>query len=84
MYRCCNCGNLFEEPKHVREDRGEFWGAPCSEDVTYSPCCGDDYEEVYRCNGCDEYFTEDQLNDEGLCKACKELDDDGDDVDYER
>ena len=46
MFRCCNCGKLFHEPLVVDEDRGEFWGAPCTERMYYSPCCTDDFEEV--------------------------------------
>ena len=47
--RCCNCGKLFDEDdiKVVNEDRGEFWGMPCTERMYYSPCCTDDFEDAY-------------------------------------
>lgn len=45
MYICLNCGNRFEHPKKIQEDRGEFWGVPCWETMYYSPCCEDDYDE---------------------------------------
>lgn len=45
MFKCCKCGHIFkeEEIKIVYEDRGEFWGMPCSEPVEYSPCCTEDF-----------------------------------------
>ena len=52
----CECGAIFEEPKLVRESRGEFWGVPCWEDMYYCPYCGD---------SCfDEYNEEDEEEDE--------------------
>lgn len=42
---CANCGRAFDEPRLVYESRGEFWGAPAYEPMSYSPCCNDDYEE---------------------------------------
>ena len=49
LYRCCNCGRVFEhsEMKVVEESRGEYWGIPCTERMYYSPCCTDDFENVY-------------------------------------
>ena len=57
MYRCCNCGNLFEESEimKIKEDRGEFWGFPCHETMYYSPCCMDDFEEAYEADEEDEF-----------------------------
>lgn len=47
-YRCCECGKIFDEKNvlTIEEDRGEFWGAPCTETCYYSPCCMWDFEEV--------------------------------------
>lgn len=52
MYRCCNCGKLFEgdEIDSFTEYRGECHGFPAYETVACSPCCHDDFEEV----DCDE------------------------------
>lgn len=46
-YKCCKCGNIFDEDeiKIVYESRGEFWGFPCTEEMGYSPCCNEDFEE---------------------------------------
>lgn len=46
MYKCCNCGKSFKEPKIIAEYRGEFWGMPCFEDEEVSPCCEDAFVDI--------------------------------------
>lgn len=69
VYICKNCGEIFEEPKIVKESRGEFWGHPAFEDCYYSPCCGCDYDEAIECNICGEWYSEDDLC-MGVCSKC--------------
>ena len=38
MYRCCDCGSVFDEPIE--------WTEPHGEQFTGSPCCFDGYEEI--------------------------------------
>ena len=45
MFICLDCGEIFEEPRKVRESRGEFWGAPCYEEWWGCPHCSGAYEE---------------------------------------
>lgn len=46
MYRCNNCGTVFEEPLYEKESRGEFWGSPSYEDMYYCPYCrNNDFDE---------------------------------------
>ena len=61
MYKCSNCGEVFEEPNSIKEDWGE----------TFSVCpyCNGDYDEVKQCDHCDEWHTEDELY-EGWCEKC--------------
>ena len=61
MYKCSNCGEVFEESNSIKEDWGE----------TFSVCpyCNDDYDEVKQCDHCDEWHTEDELYD-GWCEKC--------------
>ena len=61
MYKCSNCGEIFEEPNSIKEDWGE----------TFSVCpyCNGDYDEVKQCNHCDEWHTEGELYD-GWCEKC--------------
>ncbi len=49
-YQCERCGSKFETPvlEKEREDRGEFWGVPCFEEVVYAFCpdCGADEDWI--------------------------------------
>ena len=46
MYKCLDCGRVFEEPASWDESRGEFWGMPAYETVSGCPYCNSgDYEE---------------------------------------
>lgn len=70
MYRCLECGHLFEEGEQAtwKEDRGEFWGSPCSESVSGCPICKGDYEEIKPCVICGSYNH--NIEDE-FCDECK-------------
>lgn len=47
MYRCNNCGTVFEETAITGEIIGEAWGRPIWENWACCPCCEDtDIEEV--------------------------------------
>ena len=61
MYKCSNCGEIFEEPNSIKEDWGE----------TFSVCpyCNGDYDEAKQCDHCDEWHTEDELY-SGWCEKC--------------
>ena len=39
-YVCLDCEEVFKTPDTWEEDRGEFWGAPCSEHFEACPKCG--------------------------------------------
>jgi hypothetical protein len=69
MYKCNNCGHVFDEPKRWSESRGEFWGSPCYEDMDGCPNCEESYDEAYECKICGEYFTEEELHG-GVCGGC--------------
>lgn len=47
MYRCNDCGAIFDDPQAVEEDRGEFWEMPCTETMYYCPCCESEDFDVY-------------------------------------
>ena len=61
MYKCLNCGEVFEEPNSVKED----WG----ESFSVCPYCNGDYEEIHQCKECDEWHTENELY-SGWCEKC--------------
>ena len=48
MFKCYECNEVFDKPDEVEEDRGEFWGIPCTETMSYCPHCGSEaIREVY-------------------------------------
>lgn len=71
MYRCCECGNLFEEGEQDvwYENQGECHGVTAMERFSGCPVCHEDYEEVRQCKGCGEWHTDDELYD-GWCEKC--------------
>ena len=71
MYRCCECGNLFEEGEQAvwYENQGECHGVTAMERFSGCPLCHYDYEEVYQCKKCGDWHSEDELYD-GWCEKC--------------
>ena len=63
MYKCEDCGHLFEEGEQAvwTEEHGEKWSG--------CPLCRGGYEEVHQCKECDEWHTEDELY-SGWCEKC--------------
>lgn len=70
-YKCVECGHIFEsgEESVWSEDRGEFWGIPCSESVSGCPVCHGEYEEVTPCRICGKLHFEDELFGD-VCENC--------------
>lgn len=61
MYKCDNCGAIFEEPTSWSEARTEW----ANETITGSPCCKSGYYEVYECECCHVSYTDDDY-----CEEC--------------
>ena len=78
MYKCCDCGYVFEEPKNYSEDRTPGYSCESSFMYRYSGCpsCSGNYEEAKECDGCGEYFLQRELDfDANLCEECFKEDD---------
>lgn len=60
-YICIDCGREFDDPEVWEEDRGEFWGTPCTETVYGCPYCHGDYEEIKETEE-DEEEEDDECN----------------------
>lgn len=71
MYRCCECGTLFEQPKTFQDYRGECWGTPAYETITGCPYCEGGYEEVAECELCGKIIPIDEM-DGPICRNCAE------------
>lgn len=71
MLRCTDCGHTFEDGELAKweENRGEFWGSPCSETVSGCPICKGDYEEIFECEGCGHYLGKEDLYGD-FCDDC--------------
>lgn len=67
MYKCLDCGEVFDEPASVRETHGFTDGF--AEIFYMCPYCNGDYEEVHQCKKCDEWHTDEELYD-GWCEKC--------------
>lgn len=75
MYRCCECGNLFEDGEQAvwYENQGECHGVTAMERFSGCPICHGDYEEVRQCKKCGGWYAADELYDElydGWCEKC--------------
>lgn len=70
MYRCMECGNLFEEgeQKTYREYMGECHGYPAYEEFCGCPLCGGSYKEITPCEICGTYNHD---FGEEYCEECK-------------
>ena len=69
MYRCRECGNLFEEGEQAVWEETHGLDSPPYEKFSGCPICKGDYEQVYQCKKCGDWHTEDELYD-GLCDKC--------------
>ena len=67
MYRCRDCGHLFEEGEEYSytETHG-FYGA--GETFSFCPVCRGSFFKVERCSVCDEYCMKEG---EEFCDDCK-------------
>ena len=69
MYRCENCGNLFEEGEQAVWEENHGLDSPPYETWSGCPICRGDYEEVNQCKKCGDWHSEDELYD-GWCEKC--------------
>ena len=71
MYKCLKCGAVFDEDELCEwsEERGEFWGAPCTEKMSGCPMCHGECEEVELCQVCETPCTDSELH-SGVCDSC--------------
>ena len=68
MYRCYECGNLFEEGEQAVWY--ENYGDEISKEMFNGcPVCNGDYEEVHQCKKCGDWNSDDELYN-GWCEKC--------------
>ena len=69
MFRCCECGNLFEEGEQAVWEERHGLDSPPYEKWSGCPVCKGSYEEVHQCKECGDWHTENELYD-GWCEKC--------------
>ena len=69
MYKCTECGNLFEEGEQATWEETHGLDSPPNEKWSGCPVCKGGYEEVYKCDSCGDWHSEDELY-EGWCEDC--------------
>ena len=67
MYKCTECGHLFEEGEQATWEETHGLDSPPYEKWSGCPVCKGDYEEVYRCKKCGDWHSDDELY-EGWCE----------------
>ena len=73
MFRCCECGNLFEEGEQDVWEERHGLDSPPYEKWSGCPVCKGDYEEVHQCKKYGDWYAADELYDElydGWCEKC--------------
>lgn len=64
MYKCYECGHIFEEGE--QDYSGDGWNDP---KIEVCPVCGDTFGEAKACCRCGGHFLEDELEG-GFCEVC--------------
>ena len=69
MYKCTECGNLFEEGEQATWEETHGLDSPPYEKFSGCPVCKGGYEEVHQCDSCGDWHSEGELYD-GWCEKC--------------
>lgn len=69
---CLECGEVFDKPIELKDDRGECFGFPAYENFSVCPYCHGAYTEAHRCDCCGEWITDDyiKVGNERFCNNC--------------
>ena len=68
MFKCNECGAVFDEPRIFGEER-PYGNGSATESFAECPRCHSGFEEAYPCKDCGEYFTKDELH-SFYCTEC--------------
>lgn len=67
MYKCEDCGMVFDEPKEFVMQELEHFGFPCRETSIGCPRCKGNFGDAHICKICGDYTLE-----ESYCDSCRE------------
>ena len=69
MFKCCDCGHLFEDGERAVWEERHGFDTPPYEQWSGCPICKGGYEEVHQCKECGDWHTDDELY-SGWCEMC--------------
>lgn len=69
MFKCLECGHIFDQPRIIEESRGECFGYEAYERIGVCPVCGGEYDEGEKCEICGEIYSQNEIH-EGVCDRC--------------
>ena len=67
MYKCCNCGAIFEEPSTFLVNYGEYFGSYSLTQEEGCPFCKNDFYPINTCKECGVEINDD----EEYCEKCR-------------
>ena len=71
MYKCRNCGHIFDEGE--QKTRFERHNDYYTEPINICPVCGsDNFDTCVYCRVCEAEHFRDELNNKGICAECIE------------
>ena len=71
MYKCLDCGCVFDEPKKIIENHG--LDNPPYENMEICPACSSsNFRETYPCDQCGIYIDDDYIELSDGSKVCNE------------
>lgn len=71
MFKCLECGHIFEEGEQfVVVEQHPYGDTTAEESFAYCPVCGGDFEETKSCKKCGGEFLEDELFGGYYCADC--------------
>lgn len=72
MFKCVNCGHIFEEGEQVvKSDRHGFRYGPAEEYIACPVCGGTDLDRTVRCRKCGGEYLEEEMHGH-ICNECVE------------
>lgn len=61
MFKCCECGKVFDEPL-IQSDNVPYGEGTVPRTFASCPHCDSGFDEAYPCKDCGEYFLADELH----------------------
>jgi hypothetical protein len=70
MYKCLNCGAVFDYPDYEDDFTSEYFGRPVTHHISVCPeCRSDELDTAERCQLCGEYHS----GESDYCADCVDL-----------